>query len=141
MKKLRDRPDSGSSFNGNISPRKTCALGRSAQDKHPNTSTAIITAPFVVVSTNLAGAFKPNATDGSQYISKLTDHHTRWKAAYSNIRFKDKAIGFIEDSAIPLSGLKLGHASYVVIKKCTAEKYSVNFTPLEDLCHVQHSPC
>ena len=43
--------------------------------------------------------------DGSQYISKFTDHHTRWKAVYP-IQSKDKAIDtlsyFIQDYGIHL---------------------------------------
>ena len=77
MKTLRNQPDSGVSLEGNISPCKTCALGKSAQGKHPKTSTVTTTTPFELVYTELAGSFKPNAMDGSQYISKFTDHHTR----------------------------------------------------------------
>ena len=49
--------------------------------------------------------FQANAMDGSQYISKFTDHHTRWKAVYP-IQSKDKAIDtlsyFIQDYGIHL---------------------------------------
>ena len=105
VKTLRDQPDSGVSFEGNISPCKTCALGKSAQGKHSKTSTVTTTTPIELEYTDLAGSFKPNAMDGSQYISKFTDHHTRWKAFYP-IRSKDKAIDtlsyFIQGYAIPL---------------------------------------
>ena len=91
MKTLRDQPDSGVSFEGNISPCKTCALGKSAQGKHPKTSTVTTTTPFELVYTDLAGSFKQNELDGLQYISRFTDHHTRRKAVYP-IRSKDKTI-------------------------------------------------
>ena len=90
MKTLRDQPHSAVSFEGNISPCKTCALGKSAQGKHPKTSTVTTTTSFELVYTDLAGSFKPNAMDGSQYVSKFTDHHT-WKVVYP-IQSKDKAI-------------------------------------------------
>ena len=79
IKTLRDQPDSGVSFEGNNSPCETRALGKSAQGKHPKTSTVTTTTAFELVYTDLAGSFKPNAMDGSRYISKSTDHHTRWK--------------------------------------------------------------
>ena len=47
--------------------------------------------PFELVYTDLARSFKPQAKDGSRYISKFTDHHTRWKAVYP-IATKDKAL-------------------------------------------------
>ena len=90
LKTPRNQPDSGVAFEGNITPCKTCALGKSAQGKHPKTSTVTPTAPFELVYTDLAGSFRPNAMDDSPYISKFTDH-TRWKGVYP-IRSKDKAI-------------------------------------------------
>eukprot|EP00903_Cladosiphon_okamuranus_P017944 g16511.t1 len=49
-------------------------------------------------------ACKPQAKDGSRYISKFTDHHTRWKAVYP-IASKDKALDtltyFNQDYVIP----------------------------------------
>ena len=106
MKTLRAQPDSGIPFEGNISPCKTCALGRkSAQGKHPKTSTVTTTTPFQLVYMDLAGSFMPNAMDGSQYTSEFTDHHTRWKAVYP-IQSKDKSIDtlpyFIQDYVTPL---------------------------------------
>ena len=105
MKTLRDQQDSEVSFEGNISPCKTCAPGKSAQGKHPKTSSVTTTTPLELVYTDLAGSSKPNAMGGSQYISKFTDHHTRWKAVYP-IGSKDKAIDalsyFIQDYVIPL---------------------------------------
>ena len=80
IKTLRDQPDSGVSFEGNNSPCETRALGKSAQGKHPKTSTVTTTTTFELAYTDLARSFKPNAMDGSQYISKFTDYHTRWKA-------------------------------------------------------------
>ena len=63
------------------------------------------TKPFELIYTDLAGPFKPQARDGSRYISKFTDHHTRWKAVYP-IASKDKALDtltyFNQDYVIPL---------------------------------------
>ena len=100
MKTLRDQPGSGVSFEGNISPCKTRALGKSAQGKHPKTKTVTTTTPFELVYTDLAGSFKQYAIYGSQYISKFTDHHTRWKTVYP-IQSKDTVIDtlsyFVQD--------------------------------------------
>ena len=88
MKTLRDQPDSGVLIFAlqDLRSRKECT-------------------PFELVYTDLAGSFKPNAMDGSQYIGKFIDHHTRWKTVYP-IRPKDKAIDilsyFIQDYAILL---------------------------------------
>lgn len=47
--------------------------------------------PFKRTYTDLAGPFKPQAKDSSRYISKFTDHHTRWRAVYP-IGSNDKAL-------------------------------------------------
>ena len=60
--------------------------------------------PFELVYTDLAGPFHPRAKDGSRYISKFTDHHTRLKAVYP-IASKDKALDTLtyynQDYVIP----------------------------------------
>eukprot|EP00752_Nemacystus_decipiens_P015617 g13940.t1 len=103
MKTLRSKPGSGVKFQDALQPCKTCKLGKSAQQNHPKTSTVTTTLPFELVYTDLAGPFKPQAKDGSRYISKFSDHHTRWKAAYP-IASKDKALDtliyFIQDYVI-----------------------------------------
>lgn len=89
MIKLRNLPGAGTTFKGSMTPCKTCALRKSSQLKHPKTSTIKTSAPLELIYTDLAGSFKPSALDGSNYISKFTDHHTRFKAAYP-IRSKIK---------------------------------------------------
>ena len=81
MKTLRDQPGIGVSLKDPLTPCGTCALGKSAQEKHPKTSNETTITPFKLVFTDLAGPFK-TALDGSRYISKFTDHNTRFKAVY-----------------------------------------------------------
>ncbi len=104
MKILRATHSSGVKFQDALKPCKTCKLGKSSQQHHPKTSTVETTLPFELVYTDLAGSFKPQAKDGSHYISKFTDHHTRWKAVYP-IASKDKALDtltyFNQDYVIP----------------------------------------
>ena len=77
MKTVRYQSDSRVSFEGNITPCKTCGLRKRAQGKHPKTSTVTTTAPLELDYTDLAGSSKPNAMDDAQYISKFANHHTR----------------------------------------------------------------
>ena len=104
MKTLRDLPGTGVSFKDPLTPCDTCALGKSAQKKHPKTSNETTSTAFELVYTDLAGPFK-TALNGSKYISKFTDHHTRFKAVYT-IQSKDQAFEtlnyFIQDYVIPL---------------------------------------
>ena len=104
MKTLRDTPGSGVQFQEGLKPCDTCKLGKSAQRNHPKTATVKTSSPFELIYTDLAGPFKPKAKDGSCYISKFTDHHTRWKAVYP-IASKDKALDtlayFNQDYVIP----------------------------------------
>ena len=108
MKTLRDQPGTGVSFKDPLTPCGTCALGKSAQKKHPKTSNETTTTPFELVFTDLAGPFK-TALDGSRYISKFTDHNTRFKAVYT-VHSKDQAFEtlnyFIQDYVIP-QGLRI----------------------------------
>ncbi len=103
MKQLRDLPGTGVQFKDPLTPCDTCALGKSTQKKHPKTSNETTSTPFELVFTDLAGPFK-TALDGSRYISKFTDHNTRFKAVYT-IRSKDQAFEtlnyFIQDYVIP----------------------------------------
>ena len=104
MKILRSKPGSGIKFQEALKPCQTCKLGKSAQQNHPKTSMVETTLPFELVYTDLAGPFHPRAKDGSRYISKFTDHHTRLKAVYP-IASKDKALDTLtyynQDYVIP----------------------------------------
>ncbi len=104
MKTLRSKPGSGVKFQDALKPCQTCKFGKSAQQNHPKTSTVKTTLPFELVYTDLAGQFRTQAKDGSRYISKFTDHHTRWKAVYP-IASKDKALDTLTTSIRTTSSL------------------------------------
>ena len=107
MKTLRDQPGTGVSLKDPLTPCGTCALGKSAQEKHPKTSNETTTTPFELVFKDLAGN---TALDGSRYISKFTDHTTpdsRPSTPYTAKTKRSRHLNyFIQDYVIP-QGLRI----------------------------------
>ena len=145
MKILRATHGSGVKFQDALKPCETCKLGKSAQQNHPKTSTVKTTLPFELVYTDLAGPFKPRAKDGARYISKFTDHHTRWKAVYP-IASKDKALDtlayFNQDYVIPtgnrIQRLRCDKEGWRVRGRLLPELLQGNWDPNGVRCH-QHT--
>ena len=82
MDLLRKENDNGVDYAGDTAACSVCALGKSKQKAHPKTSHYGITAPMQLVYTDLMGPISPPAIGGFQYVSKFTDHHSRWHEVY-----------------------------------------------------------
>ena len=73
----------GVAFDGSFADCDVCAVGKSHQLAHPKTANhAAINAPFQLVYGDLMGPLKPTAHGGYKFVSKITDHFTKWTAVY-----------------------------------------------------------
>ena len=94
-------------FDGTIADCDVCAVGKSHQLAHPKKAeNADIKAPFQLVYADLMGPFAPAAHGGYKYVSKITDHFSRWNAVYL-LCSKDQALAslqaYVTSTVIPFS--------------------------------------
>ena len=104
---MQRRDGNGITFDGTLADCDVCAVGKSHQLAHPKKAeNADIKAPFQLVYADLMGPFAPAAHGGYKYVSKITDHFSRWNAVYL-LCSKDQALAslqaYVTSTVIPFS--------------------------------------
>ena len=104
---MQRRDSNGITFDGTLADCDVCAVGKSHQLAHPKKAeNADIKAPFQLVYADLMGPFAPAAHGGYKYVSKITDHFSRWNAVYL-LCSKDQALAslqaYVTSTVIPFS--------------------------------------
>ena len=104
---MQRRDGNGITFDGTLADCDVCAVWKSHQLAHPKKAeNADIKAPFQLVYADLMGPFAPAAHGGYKYVSKITDHFSRWNAVYL-LCSKDQALAslqaYVTSTVIPFS--------------------------------------
>ena len=104
---MQRRDGNGITFDGTLADCDVCAVGKSHQLAHPKKAeNADIKAPFQLVYADLMRPFAPAAHGGHKYVSKITDHFSRWNAVYL-LCSKDQALAslqaYVTSTGIPFS--------------------------------------
>ena len=93
---MQRRDGNGITFDGTLADCDVCAVGKSHQLAHPKKAeNADIKVPFQLVYADLMGPFAPAAHGGYKYVSKITDHFSRWNAVYL-LCSKDQALASLQ---------------------------------------------
>ena len=104
---LRKRDGTGITFEGAVSDRDVCGVGKVQQLAHPETANHKISRPFQLCYGDLMGPFSLVAIGGFKYVSKITDEYTKWTPVYllTNKRRALQLIQlFIGSTVIPFGG-------------------------------------
>lgn len=95
MKLLQGIDNNGVDYTNDVTGCSVCAVGKSKQRAHPKRAIYDITAPMQLVYTDLMGPISPPAIGGFQYVSKFTDHYSRWHELFL-IKTKSDAVATLK---------------------------------------------